>query len=165
MYNFGGPDYVCPVCLFIQGVEDERTMPRKADIVYQDDLVLVFINSKFYGKEQNHGHPIIVPAQHYENLFDIPREVAHHVMDIAKWVAPALKEVRKCEGIQIEQNNGPASQQHAFHYHMHLYVRYTDDDLRGAIARGESYVSKPEERIPYATALLGYLEEHPLTKS
>jgi histidine triad (HIT) family protein len=69
----------------------------------------------------------------------------------------ALKEVRKCDGVWIEQNNEPASGQHAFHYHMHIVPRFKDDNLRINLAQDKVYVSTQEERLSYAEDLKNYL--------
>ena len=147
-------DYVCPICLAIQGVEDDRTMAKQADIVYRDEHALAYVNSKFI--RSNPGHVIVVPTVHFENLYDLPSEYAHAVMDASRKIALALKAVRKCDGIWVEQNNEPASGQHAFHYHMHVVPRFEGDNLKETLARGETYVADPADRLPYAQRLQAY---------
>lgn len=149
MHNHAPQDYICPICLGIKGIEDERTMIRKSDIVFQDDLVTVFIGSFFVGN--NPGHPIIVPNEHFENLYDLSDEYAHRIIDVSKKIAIALKSARKCDGVMVLQNNEPASNQHAFHYHMHLFPRFDNDKLHENMA--VSTRSTVEERIPYAERL------------
>ncbi len=124
-------------------------MIRKSDIVFQDDLVTVFIGSFFVGN--NPGHPIIVPNEHFENLYDLSDEYAHRIIDVSKKIAIALKSARKCDGVMVLQNNEPASNQHAFHYHMHLFPRFDNDKLHENMA--VSTRSTVEERIPYAERL------------
>jgi histidine triad (HIT) family protein len=72
-------------------------------------------------------------------------------------MALALKAVRKCDAIWIVQNNEPASGQHAFHYHMHVFPRWDNDNLRELDIQGNVRVSDPAERTPYAEALKAYL--------
>ncbi len=149
MYNHAPQDYICPICLGVKGIENEDTMIRKSDIVFQDDLVTVFISSFFVGN--NPGHPIIVPNEHFENLYDLPDEYADRIIEVSKKVAHVLKTARKCDGVMVLQNNEPASNQHAFHYHMHLFPRFDNDKLH----ENMSVSSRPtaEERLPYAQAL------------
>ncbi len=156
MYNHAPENYTCPICLTIQGVENEQNMAKQADIVYRDDLALVFVNSKFI--KNNPGHVIVVPTKHFENIYELPAEYAHRVAEIAQKMALALKAVRKCDGIWIEQNNEPASGQHAFHYHMHVVPRFEGDDLKRQLAEGNTYVADPKDRVPYAEALREYLK-------
>lgn len=125
MYNHSSKEYICPICLGIQGVENENTLLRKIDLIYRDDIVSVFMNSFFI--KGNEGHIIIVPNKHFEHLYDLPTNVGHSIIDCAKRYAIILKQAYKCDGITIQQNNEPAGGQHAFHYHLHLFPRYKDD--------------------------------------
>lgn len=117
MYNHAPEDYKCPLCLTAEGIESGDTMAKQADVFYRDNLVFAMVGSKFVGN--NPAHVIIVPNKHFENIYDIPKQVTHRIIDIAQQVAIALKEVRKCDGVMILQNNEPASGQHAFHFHLH----------------------------------------------
>lgn len=149
MFNHAPDDYRCPICLAIQGIESDETWIRQVDIFYRDDLVMGFIGSKFI--KGNEGHPIIVPLDHVENFYDLSSEVGHRIMDVAHRVAMALKQARECDGVTVIQNNEPAGDQHAFHYHMHLFPRFIGDHLHEEHAH--SYKSEPEERVTYAQRL------------
>lgn len=150
MYNHAPENYICPICLGVQGVENDDTMIRQSDIVYKDDLVTVFIGSIWVGNN-NPGHPLVVPNEHYENIYDMPEDVGHRIFDVAKRVAGALKEVRKCEGITLLQNNEPVGGQHAFHYHLHVFPRFEKDELHENMSN--SYRPTVGEREPYANDL------------
>jgi histidine triad (HIT) family protein len=156
VYNHAPTDYICPICLAIQGVENEHTMARQADIVYRDQYSLAYINSKFVGN--NPGHVIVVPTAHLENLYELHQPFATRIIDASRKIALALKAVRKCDGVWVVQNNEPASGQHAFHYHMHLFPRFEEDRLRELDAAGHVRVADPAERLPYAQALRAYLD-------
>lgn len=149
MYNHAPSDYHCPICLAVNGIENDETMIKQDDIIYRDNGVMALINSKFVGN--NPGHVIVVPLQHYENLYDLPEQEANQIMRVVRKVALALKETRQCDGIMIQQNNEPASGQHAFHYHMHLFPRFNGDDF--IKQQQHVRVSDPAERTSYATAL------------
>ncbi len=112
----------------------------------------MFISSFFIGK--NPGHVIIVPVEHFENLYDLPEETGNAVFAMAKRVALALKEVYQCDGVTVSQNNEPAGDQHAFHYHFHVFPRYTDDELYKNML--DKKLPKPEERFAYAEKLKKY---------
>ena len=155
MHNHAPDNYVCPICLTIQGIENEQTMAKQADIIYRDEFALALINSKFI--KSNPGHVIVVPIKHFENIYELPTNYMHRIIEISQKIALALKAVRECEGVWIEQNNEPASGQHAFHYHMHIVPRFKDDGLKKQLAEGGTYVSDPSERLLYANALKAYL--------
>lgn len=149
MYNHAPENYKCPICPAINGIENEDTWIKQADVVYRDDVVTVFIGSKFV--KSNPGHPIIVPNDHYENFYDLPEDAASHIIKVAKKVALALKTARKCEGVTITQNNEPAGDQHAFHYHMHVFPRFAGDEINKNMTDAKK--SEPEERSIYAEEL------------
>jgi len=155
MYNHASPDYKCPICLAVEGIESEETMVKQDDIFYRDDLVMAVINSKFVGN--NPGHAIVVPLKHYENLYELPEKEATQIMKIAKEVAIAMKEVRKSDGVMIRQNNEPASGQHAFHYHMHIFPRFEDDHFWEN--QSNVRVADPEERKPFSLAMREYFSK------
>lgn len=111
-------NYRCPICLGIQGIVSPDTLTKPTDVVYQDELVTAFINSFFVGV--NSGHVIVVPNEHFENIYTLPPEYGHRVFDVAQKIALAMKEAYQCDGITARQNNEPAGDQHAFHFHLHV---------------------------------------------
>lgn len=149
MYNHAPENYICPICLGIHKLETENTLIRPNDIVYQDDLVTAFIGSIWVGN--NPGHPLVVPNEHFENVYDMPLEVGHRIFDVAQKIANALKIVRECDGITFVQNNEPVGGQHAFHYHMHIFPRFENDELHANMNNSRRPVL--EERAPYSQAL------------
>jgi histidine triad (HIT) family protein len=151
MYNHAPPNYDCVLCLPAQGIESEKTMMKQEDIFYKDDLVVAAINSKFI--ESNPGHVIIFPIKHYENIYDLPDEVGARIAKVARQIAIALKKLRNCDGITTQQNNEPASGQHAFHYHLHILPRWEDDKLYSG---SPERISDPAERVKYARELRSY---------
>lgn len=149
MHNHAPSDYICPICLGVEGVENEHTLLLQQDLVYQDKQVSAFINS--FWIKNNPGHVIVVPNQHYENIYDLPSELAGHIVHIAKKIAVAMKSDYKCDGITQLQNNEPAGGQHAFHYHLHIFPRYDDDNLHTHM--GDKQLADPADRLDYATRL------------
>ena len=149
MYNYAPSSYKCPICLGVQGIENEDTLLKQSDVVYKDELVTAFINSFFVGK--NPGHAIVVPNEHFENIYNLPTEYAHCIFDVAQKIALAMKKTYGCDGIMTQQNNEPASGQHAFHYHLHIFPRYENDQLHSFM--NEKRLAPSEERIEYAQKL------------
>ena len=75
------------------------------------------------------GHVLILPKEHYKDIYDIDAETAGKLFQLAAVVARALKEVLNCDGLNILQNNGVIAGQTVFHFHMHLIPRYEGDDV------------------------------------
>jgi histidine triad (HIT) family protein len=63
-------------------------------------------------------------------------------------------ETYRCEGISTRQHNGPAGNQDAFHYHLHVFPRNDRNDLYGQPAR----LATVDERTPYADRLRSWFE-------
>lgn len=150
MQSHAPADYHCPICLGIQGIENEHTYLRRADLVINDGTVSAFINSFWIAG--NEGHVIIVPNQHYENLYDVPAEVGRQIFTMSQRMALAMKEAYQCDGITLRQNNEPAGDQHAFHYHLHVFPRYKDDNFNQQAVDG-TYLSEPSDRIVFKDRL------------
>ena len=156
MHNHAPDNYRCPICLAINGVEHEDTWIVQNDIFYRDDLVVGFISSKAI--KGNDGHPLILPIQHYENIYDLPTEIGHRVSEIAKQTSFALKETRNADGVTLVQNNEPAGDQHAFHYHLHVIPRFIDDSYHTEGHRASR--SNPVDRAAPASALREWFKAH-----
>jgi histidine triad (HIT) family protein len=141
-------DYQCPFCALASGADAER----QQDIVRRTAGALAFISPRWW--PANHGHVLVVPVRHYENLYELPPEAGHAVHDLVRETAIAIRHTYGCEGISTRQHNEPAGDQAAWHYHVHVFPRYPGDEL---------YTSKPypqfvtaEQRQPYAERLRGY---------
>lgn len=156
MYNHAPNDYKCPICIAIQGVENADTLISQSDIVYKDELATAFISSFFIGN--NPGHVIIVPNEHFENIYNLPSNYASRIHDVAKKIALALIQTYLCEGITTLQNNEPAGNQHAFHYHFHVFPRYENDNLHQHMLEKKS--TTPEERLAYADKIRGVIKKN-----
>jgi histidine triad (HIT) family protein len=150
------PDnYECPICPGLGGSDSPKTLVKPTDFVYRDDLVSAFINSFFMG--ENAGHVIVVPNKHYENIYELPAEEGHRIFDIAQRVALAMKEAYSCDGITTRNNNEPAGDQHAFHFHFHVFPRY-DNDGYNSVAPADKRLAEPKERAGYAEKIKTALE-------
>lgn len=75
------------------------------------------------------GHSLILPKEHYANVYEISEECAGKAFLLAKKLAGKMKEELGCDGVNILQNNGTAAGQTVFHFHMHLIPRYENDQV------------------------------------
>lgn len=73
------------------------------------------------------GHALILPKEHYRNLYDIPEDVAAEAIKLAKKMALRMKEKLGCDGCNIVQNNEETAGQTVFHFHMHVIPRFKED--------------------------------------
>lgn len=75
------------------------------------------------------GHALILPKEHYADLYELDDEAASKVLILAKKMITKLTEVLGCDGYNLVQNNGEAAGQTVRHFHMHLIPRYEGDQV------------------------------------
>ena len=106
-------------CIFFKIAAGE--IPSKT--LYEDEEFRVILDLGPATK----GHALILPKDHYRDLFELPDEKAAKVMVLAKKMAAQMREKLHCDGFNLMQNNEEAAGQTVFHFHMHLIPRYNDD--------------------------------------
>lgn len=116
-------------CIFCKIANGE--IPSKT--LYEDERFRVILDLGPASK----GHALILPKDHYANLYKLPDETAGDVMKLAKKMAAQMTERLGCEGFNLVQNNGELAGQTVFHFHMHLIPRYKED--------GQKIGWKPQE--------------------
>ena len=108
-------------CAFRKIVQGE--LP--SDKLYEDDAVLAFTP-----KEQvSRGHLLVIPKDHYENIFDISNDCLTKIVHVVKNLSFKLKEELDATGINLLHASGKDAQQSVFHFHFHLVPRYPNDGL------------------------------------
>ena len=127
MYNHEPENYHCPFCLLVKGINNEHVFSVQSDIIYHNESVTALISSHQW--PNNHGNVIIVPNEHFENIYDLPVHFALEIHKIARMIALAMKEEYVCDGISTRQHNEPAGNQDVWHYHLHVTPRYDGDDF------------------------------------
>lgn len=106
-------------CIFCKIAEG--SIPSKT--LYEDEQFRVILDLAPATK----GHALIIPKEHYANLYEIPYETAAGVMKLAKTMAEKMTEKLGAEGFNLLQNNGEVAGQSVMHFHMHLIPRYKGD--------------------------------------
>lgn len=153
MYNHEPKNYICPLCQIAKG-QDTQHGNQEATIIYRDKTLTAFVAGKWW--RSNPGHVIIITNEHIENIYDLPEEVGHQIFDLSKKVAIALKKAYNCDGVSTRQHNEPSGNQDVWHYHLHIFPRYTNDDLY--INHQDTYWPTIEEKIPYADKIKAVLK-------
>jgi histidine triad (HIT) family protein len=127
MYNHAPDPYLCPFCLLVQGIENERVLSVQSDIVYQDGRVTALVSAHQW--PNNHGNVLIVPNEHFENIYDLPVDSAADIHRVARMVAIAMKVAYGCDGVSTRQHNEPSGNQDVWHYHLHVTPRFRGDEF------------------------------------
>lgn len=112
-------DEDCIFCKIASGEISSATL-------YEDDDFRVILDIEPASK----GHALILPKEHYANLYELDDELAAKALVLAKKMITKLTAILGCDGYNVLQNNGPAAGQTVFHFHMHLVPRYKDDDVK-----------------------------------
>jgi histidine triad (HIT) family protein len=110
-----------PDCIFCQIVH--KTAP--AHVVCEDERTLVFMDLFPVA----HGHTLIIPKAHCDDLFDSDPDDLRAVMDASHRVAQAIDRVLTPAGLGVYQLNRAPAGQTVFHYHMHLIPRQLGEGL------------------------------------
>jgi len=109
-------DENCIFCKIANGEIPSRTL-------YEDDMFRVILDLSPATK----GHALILPKEHYKNLYEIEEGTAAKALPLAKKMATVMTEKLGCDGFNVIQNNGEVAGQTVFHFHMHLIPRYKED--------------------------------------
>jgi len=119
-------DENCIFCKIANGEIPSRTL-------YEDDDFRVIMDLAPATK----GHSLILPKNHYKNIYEIADDTAAKVLPLAKKMAALMTDKLGADGFNIVQNNNEVAGQTVFHFHVHLIPRYNDDN--------QSLVMKPQE--------------------
>jgi histidine triad (HIT) family protein len=112
---------------------------RDANCIFCKILDGVIPSAKLYEDEDfaiildvgpaSFGHALMIPKDHYANLFEMPEELLSKAMSLAKVWGDKLVKALNADGLNLVQNNGLAAGQTVFHYHLHLIPRYEGDNV------------------------------------
>ena len=111
-------DDKCIFCKIANGEIPSATL-------YEDEDFRVILDANPAAK----GHALILPKEHYANLYELDDELAGKSMILAKKMITKLTKALDCDGYNIVQNNGEAAGQTVFHYHVHMIPRHKDDKV------------------------------------
>ena len=129
-------------CIFCSIVRKEST----ASLVYENDQVLAFMDIRPVSK----GHTLVIPKEHYENIFDISESLLTSVQIATKKLAHAIRAATNADGISIVQQNGRAANQEIMHFHVHIIPRFEGQkalQFSGAPEQGRKELDETANRI------------------
>ncbi len=105
----------CIFCKLANGVFPTNT-------IYEDVDFRVILDAAPCSK----GHALILPKQHYRNIYELDETTAAKIFPLAKKMAEKMTDKLGADGFNILQNNEEIAGQTVFHFHMHLIPRYKD---------------------------------------
>ena len=109
-------------CIFCRIVAEEIGSIR----VYEDANTLAFMDINPVAV----GHTLIIPKQHWPNLFEMPDVQLGKVTSTARKVAVGVQKALRPDGVSLIQANGEGAAQSVHHFHMHIVPRTLGDNLK-----------------------------------
>lgn len=145
-------DYVCNFCKIAAGQDGVRT--TQEHVVLRTDAMTAFVASSWW--PANPGHVLVIPNRHIENVYEFPPELGTPLMAAVQRVAVAMKTAYACDGVSTRQHNEPAGNQDVWHFHQHVFPRWSGDRL---YERHKEKALAPEaEKLERAVLLRSVLE-------
>ena len=108
-------------CIFCKIIKKEV----KANIIFENEVCLAFIPLK----PVTDGHILLVPKDHFENLFDINNEILKEIIIASKKISSDIFKENQATGINLLHASGKDAQQSVFHFHLHIVPRRPNDGL------------------------------------
>ncbi len=93
--------------------------------IYEDSETLAFLDIS----PVSPGHTLVIPKDHFENIYTTPTELYCRIQMSVQKVALAVKQAVDADGINIISNNEAAAGQVINHSHVHIIPRHNDDSL------------------------------------
>ena len=111
-----------PDCIFCKIVAQEIPSVR----VYEDANTLAFMDINPVAS----GHTLVIPKQHWPNLFEMPDALLGEVSSTARKVAIGVQKALNPDGVSLVQANGKGAAQSVLHFHIHIIPRTLGDNLK-----------------------------------
>jgi histidine triad (HIT) family protein len=96
-----------------------------ADVVYEDDLTVAFIDPR----QHNPGHVLVVPRAHINDIRELDPRIGAALMHTLIRITRAVDLAFKNEGMTLWHSIGPAAFQEVPHMHIHVHPRRLGDGL------------------------------------
>jgi histidine triad (HIT) family protein len=130
----------CPFCRIASG-------KAAASLIYEDKNVLAFMDLS----PATVGHTLVIPREHWENIYEVPEETLTKLIAVVKRVSVAVKKTVGADGIMVIQNNGRAAGQIVFHLHFHVIPVNSNSEVRrgfhGRVASERARLDETAEKI------------------
>ncbi|CAN5767725.1 hypothetical protein BH23GEM7_BH23GEM7_15970 [soil metagenome] len=101
-----------PNCIFCRIIGGDEMV----SLIHEDEEIIAFLDIQpLYS-----GHVLVVPKQHFKNLFYVPEDLAARTFATARRILPGLRKATGCRAVNLFSPNGAHGGQDVFHFHLHL---------------------------------------------
>ncbi|KDE58157.1 HIT family hydrolase [Halostagnicola sp. A56] len=94
-----------------------------ARIVYEDETTVAFLDANPLAP----GHTLVIPKEEYEQLNDVPDDVASDLYAVIHELVPIVEDSVDADASTVAFNNGEAAGQEVPHVHCHIVPRFEGD--------------------------------------
>ncbi len=101
--------------------------------IYEDDKCLAFLDIS----QTTIGHTLVVPKQHFDDIFSIDSDYAKHIFDVVRKLSINIKEKLGVKAVNILNNSGELAGQTVKHFHIHIIPRYENDNFDIKFSKNE----------------------------
>jgi len=108
-------------CIFCKIIEGDLPSYK----IYEDKRALAFLDINPVSK----GHIVVVPKEHYLNMFDVPPDILKDLVVVSQKLAKISTEALGIKGYNFTVNNGRVAGQVIDHLHFHIIPRSEGDNL------------------------------------
>lgn len=107
-------------CIFCKIVRGEIPCYK----IYEDEHVLAFLDIS----QTTKGHTLVICKEHFDNFLATPKEIMHHVYDVAQRIGQVQTQITGAKGVNVLTNCYEAAGQSVMHFHVHVIPRYSNKD-------------------------------------
>lgn len=141
-----------PACIFCGIISGNS----EASIVFQDDLVTVFMDIH----PVNPGHLLVVPNQHTSTIDEVPETVFAQMFIVGRRMGRALRRSGlRCKGVNLLLADGAAAGQVVFHSHLHVIPRFQGNPGSVLMQAGSITVASRDELNVHAETIRNSLDQ------
>ncbi len=90
--------------------------------VYEDNETLAFLDIS----PNNHGHTLVIPKDHFENIYTIPQETLCKMILTTQKLSVPIRQATQADGLSIVMNTEIACHMKD-HAHIHIIPRHEND--------------------------------------
>lgn len=124
-------------CIFCKVISGDTPSYK----IYEDEKTFAFLDTM----PTNKGHVLVIPKEHYKNIFDTPEDIMCALIKTSKKMASIVKQAVGADGINVYMNNETGAGQIVFHTHIHIIPRFEKDGLK--LWGGTPYKEGEKEEI------------------
>jgi len=108
-------------CIFCKIAKGEIDSAK----VFENENVFAFLDVNPLTK----GHCLVIPKNHFENIFDIDKNILKEIVATAKEISEKMQKDLGAKAVNLVNASGKEAEQSVFHFHLHIIPRYENDGL------------------------------------